>query len=49
MGHEGKGISKEILQVCDKIVKIEMTEGVKSFNIGVAASILMYQLKIAGK
>ncbi len=45
MGHEGKGISKEVLRVCDKEVKIEMTEGVKSFNVSVAASILMYQFK----
>jgi len=44
MGHEGKGISKDILDVCDKIVKIEMVDGVKSFNVGVAASILMYKL-----
>ncbi len=45
MGHEGKGISEEILQVCDQEVHIEMMEGVKSFNVGVAASILMYQFK----
>jgi len=45
MGHEGKGISKEILQVCDKVVSIEMAEGVKSFNVSVAASIMMYHFK----
>jgi len=43
MGHEGKGISEEILRNCDKTVRIEMEEGVKSFNVSVAASILMYQ------
>lgn len=43
MGHEGKGISKEILEHCDHTVCIEMVEGVKSFNVSVAASILMYQ------
>lgn len=42
MGHEGKGIAQEILDVCDKVVSIEMQEGIKSFNVGVAASILMY-------
>ncbi len=42
MGHEGKGISKEILDVCDQTVKIEMTDGVKSFNVSIAASIMMY-------
>jgi len=45
MGNEGKGLSKEIIDACDEIVHIEMQEGVKSFNVGVAASILMYQFK----
>ena len=44
MGHEGRGIAQEILDVCDEIVSIEMQEGIKSFNVGVAASILMYEL-----
>ena len=43
MGHEGKGISQEVLAVCDEVVTIEMQEDVKSFNVGVAASIMMYQ------
>ncbi len=45
MGHEGKGIAKEILDICDEVVTIEMLEGIKSFNVGVAASIMMYQFK----
>ena len=45
MGHEGKGISQEVLNVCDEVLSIEMQEGVKSFNVSVAASIMMYQLK----
>ena len=45
MGHEGSGISNEILDLCDEVVTIEMIEGVKSFNVGVAASIMMYQFK----
>ena len=44
MGHEGSGLSDEILALCDEVVTIEMTEGVKSFNVGIAASIMMYQL-----
>ena len=43
MGHEGSGISQDILDICDEVVTIEMVEGVKSFNVGVAASIMMYQ------
>jgi tRNA G18 (ribose-2'-O)-methylase SpoU len=45
MGHEGTGLSNEILDLCDEVVTIEMTEGVKSFNVGVAASIMMYHFK----
>ena len=43
MGHEGHGLSEEILDLCDEVVTIEMMEGVKSFNVGIAASIMMYQ------
>ena len=45
MGHEGSGLSQEVLKLCDEVVTIEMTEGVKSFNVGIAASIIMYQLR----
>ena len=45
MGHEGRGIAQEILQECDEVITIEMQRGVKSFNVGVAASILMYALQ----
>jgi tRNA G18 (ribose-2'-O)-methylase SpoU len=48
MGHEGYGISDEILPLCDEVVHIEMQEGIKSFNVGVAASLLMYQFKHRG-
>jgi len=47
MGHEGSGISDEILDLCDEVVTIEMVEDVKSFNVGVAASLMMYQFKHA--
>jgi len=45
MGHEGKGLSKEIIDICDECVEIEMSGEVRSFNVGVAASILMYHFK----
>ena len=45
MGHEGNGISQDILKLCDEVVTIEMQEGIKSFNVSVAASIIMYQFK----
>lgn len=46
MGHEGRGISEDILTLCDEIVSIEMVEGIKSFNVGVAASMMMYRFKM---
>jgi tRNA G18 (ribose-2'-O)-methylase SpoU len=48
MGHEGSGISKEILDLCDEVVSIEMMDGIKSFNVGIAASIMMYSFRHAG-
>jgi tRNA G18 (ribose-2'-O)-methylase SpoU len=45
MGHEQLGISDEILSLCDEVVTIEMEEGIKSFNVAIAASIMMYQFK----
>jgi tRNA G18 (ribose-2'-O)-methylase SpoU len=45
MGHEGDGLSQEVLDACDALVEIEMMEGIKSFNVGIAASIMMYQFK----
>jgi tRNA G18 (ribose-2'-O)-methylase SpoU len=44
MGHEGRGISQDILELCDEVLTIEMQEGIKSFNVGIAASIIMYKL-----
>ena len=49
MGHEGSGLSQEVLDLCDEVVTIEMMEGVKSFNVGIAASIMMYQFKHSQK
>lgn len=45
MGHEGKGLSQEIIALCDYCVEIEMSGEVRSFNVGVAASILMYHFQ----
>jgi len=45
MGHEGHGLSKKVLNLCDKIVHIEMMPNIKSFNVAVASSILMYTFK----
>jgi len=46
MGHEGNGIGKEVLKLCTTVVHIEMMPNIKSFNVAVASSILMYKLNI---
>jgi TrmH family RNA methyltransferase len=45
MGNEGNGIKKEILDRCDKNLYIKMNEKVESLNVGVACSILLYELE----
>jgi tRNA G18 (ribose-2'-O)-methylase SpoU len=42
MGNEGTGLTQEIITACNQCVEIEMGSDVRSFNVGVAASILMY-------
>ena len=49
MGHEGRGIAEDIIELCDEVVTIEMQEGVNSLNVGVAASLMMYQFKNSRK
>ena len=44
MGNEGQGIRKEIFNMCDKNLYIKMNEKVESLNVGVACSILLYEL-----
>ena len=44
LGNEGKGLSDEILKICDSVVKIPMREGVDSLNVAVASGITFYQL-----
>ncbi|MCB4747004.1 MAG: RNA methyltransferase [Sulfurovum sp.] len=45
MGHEQLGINDDILKLCNEVVTIEMEEEIKSFNVAIAASIMMYQMK----
>lgn len=44
MGNEGRGVSNEILELCDKYIYIELESSVESLNVGVATSILLYEL-----
>ena len=44
LGSEKDGMSKEIREICDEFVFIPMTGMVESYNISVAAGILLYEL-----
>lgn len=44
MGNEGNGVSEEILDLCDEFAYIPMSDVCESLNVGVATSILLYEL-----
>lgn len=44
MGNEGSGVREKILDLCDAYLFIDMNEKVESLNVGVATSILLYEL-----
>lgn len=45
LGNEGSGVSTDLLAKTDKNIKIEMTGLSESLNVGVAASIVMYEFQ----
>lgn len=44
MGNEGNGVRPEIAELAEKRVYIPMNESCESLNVGVASSILMYEI-----
>lgn len=44
LGNEGKGLSEEILKICDHVIKIPMREGIDSLNVAVASGIAFYEI-----
>ena len=44
MGNEGNGISPEVKNIVDKNIYINMNEKCESLNVGVSASIILYEL-----
>lgn len=44
LGNEGNGVSKEMYQIANKVVKIPMKNNLESLNVAVAGSILMFEL-----
>lgn len=45
VGNEGSGVRDEISTLCDLNLFIEMNPNVESLNVGVATSILLYELR----
>ena len=44
IGSEGRGLSAELLSLCDGEVIIPMTPGSESFNAAIAAAIVMWEI-----
>ena len=44
VGNEGNGVRREISEKCDKNLYINLNSDVESLNVGVACSILLYEL-----
>lgn len=44
MGNEGSGVKQDVLNKCDKYLFIPMNEKCESLNVGVATSIILYEL-----
>ena len=44
VGNEGQGISLDTKKLCSDFVYIPMNQDCESLNVGVAASIIMYEL-----
>lgn len=45
MGNEGTGISSIIKNICEKFIYIPMNDLCESLNVGVATSIILYELR----
>ena len=43
IGSEGRGLSEELLALCDKTIRIPMTERCESLNAAIAAAVLLWE------
>ena len=44
MGNEGNGVDPKLLDLCDEYLYIPMNKNCESLNVGVATSIILYEL-----
>jgi 23S rRNA (guanosine2251-2'-O)-methyltransferase len=45
MGNEGKGVRRNVLEHCDRVVTIPMQGHVESFNVASATAVLCYEVR----
>lgn len=44
LGNEGQGVSRDVMESCDEFLYIPMNPDCESLNVGVATSIILYEL-----
>ena len=44
IGSEGRGLSEEVLAMCDRTIRIPMSERCESLNAAIAASVLLWEM-----
>ena len=44
MGNEGRGVHSSLLDLCSDYIYIDMNSACESLNVGVATSIILYEL-----
>ena len=44
VGNEGNGMSEDVVNLCDEYIYIPMNKTCESLNVGVACSIIMYEI-----
>ena len=49
MGNEANGVSNELIEKCDSLVKIPMESIMESLNVATATTIVMYEQYIRGR
>ena len=49
IGNEGAGITAEVMQACDSLLTIPMSENAESLNAAVAASVIMWEMSKDGE
>ena len=44
VGHEGNGLTREVMDACDSVARIPMAPGVDSLNVATALGIALYEI-----